>query len=190
MGMPRWSDDPTHMLGVLANYLRLDDPALAPDRLFARRRAEAEAQVERLAAAAAARAGCAAALVRAALRRTRMFAGLRELPKYHIVEALAAVRAEIAAVGAELAGPGASTRRTTSSSWTWPRRAEGLDGDDAAARSWRSAARPTRQELRRRHVPRVLLSDGTEPEALQASAAGAAGTAADCCAAPRRRPAP
>ena len=24
LGVPRWSDDPTHILGVLANYLRLD----------------------------------------------------------------------------------------------------------------------------------------------------------------------
>ena len=89
VGMPRWSDDPTHILGVLANYLRVDDPALAPDRQFGKAAREAEAQVERLVAAArAAAAACADALVRAALRRTRMFAGLRELPKYHLVEAL------------------------------------------------------------------------------------------------------
>src|SRR5262249_4469038 len=31
LGMPRWSDDPTHIIGVLANYLRLDNPDLAPD---------------------------------------------------------------------------------------------------------------------------------------------------------------
>ena len=42
LGMPRWSDDPAHILGVLANYLRLEDPALAPDAVFARGAAEAE----------------------------------------------------------------------------------------------------------------------------------------------------
>ena len=36
LGVPRWSDDPTHILGVLANYLRLTDPDLAPDAMFAR----------------------------------------------------------------------------------------------------------------------------------------------------------
>ena len=35
LGMPRWRDDPTHLLGVLANYLQLDDPDLAPERQFA-----------------------------------------------------------------------------------------------------------------------------------------------------------
>jgi len=34
VGMPRWSDDPTYVLGVLANYLRLEDPDLAPNVKF------------------------------------------------------------------------------------------------------------------------------------------------------------
>jgi rifampicin phosphotransferase len=34
------------------------------------------------------------------------------------------------------------------------------------------------QELKRRHIPRVILSDGTEPEALAAAAAGADGALA------------
>ena len=29
IGVPRWAEDPAHILGVLANYLRLDDPATA-----------------------------------------------------------------------------------------------------------------------------------------------------------------
>jgi hypothetical protein len=107
LGMPRWSDDPTHILGVLANYLRVDDPALAPDRQFDKAARDAEAQVERLVAAAGRRSRLRGAIVRAALRRTRMFAGLRELPKYHLVEALGAVRQQLAAVGAELAAAGA-----------------------------------------------------------------------------------
>ena len=46
LGMPRWSDDPAHILGVLANYLRLDDPGQAPDRQFSKAAREAEAQVD------------------------------------------------------------------------------------------------------------------------------------------------
>lgn len=84
LGMPRWSDDPAHILGVLANYLRLDDPGQAPDRQFSKAAREAEAHVARLAALAGERGRLRGALVRAALRRTRMFAGLRELPKYHL----------------------------------------------------------------------------------------------------------
>src|SRR5262249_52537293 len=45
MGLPRWSEDPTHILGVLVNYLQLDKPELAPDIQFQRGRREAEAMV-------------------------------------------------------------------------------------------------------------------------------------------------
>ena len=48
LGLPRWSEDPAHVLGVIANYLRLDDPALAPDALFAKGAAEAEQTIDAL----------------------------------------------------------------------------------------------------------------------------------------------
>ncbi len=34
--MPRWADDPTHILGVIANYLRLENRESAPPVLFAK----------------------------------------------------------------------------------------------------------------------------------------------------------
>src|SRR3712207_9033398 len=34
LGLPRWSEDPAHVLGVLSNYLRLEDPERAPDVQF------------------------------------------------------------------------------------------------------------------------------------------------------------
>src|SRR6185436_14723372 len=89
LGLPRWSDDPAHILGVLANYLRLDDPDLAPDALFARGAAEAEETVERLARKAGRVRG---RFVRFALGRARLLVGLREMPKYHLVVAFAHVR--------------------------------------------------------------------------------------------------
>src|SRR6185437_8996967 len=42
LGMPRWSDDPTQVLGSLANYLRITDPTDHPDARFARGAAAAE----------------------------------------------------------------------------------------------------------------------------------------------------
>ena len=117
--MPRWSDDPTHILGVLANYLRLEDSdAMAPDVQFSNAAEEAEAQVERLVAEARRRGRLRGCVVRAALRRARLFAGLRELPKYQLVVGLAEVRKQLALVGAALAAAGSRRRRrTTSSSW-------------------------------------------------------------------------
>lgn len=176
LGMPRWADDPSHILGVLANYLRLEDPGQAPDRQFSKAAREAEAQVERLAAAAAERSRLLAALVRAALKRTRMFAGLRELPKYHIVEALAAVRGQLQAIGTELAGAGRIGEADDVFFLDLAEVREGLAGrplQHLVAQRREDYA----QELGRRHIPRVLLSDGTEPEALQTGDAGAkAGT--------------
>ncbi len=32
--MPRWSEEPDHVLGMISNYLRVEDPEQAPDRHF------------------------------------------------------------------------------------------------------------------------------------------------------------
>ena len=40
LGMPRWSDDPSHLLGVISNYLRLDTADLDPVAQFQRRRGQ------------------------------------------------------------------------------------------------------------------------------------------------------
>ncbi len=169
LGMPRWSDDPAHILGVLANYLRLEDPDLAPDRQFSKAAREAEDHVGRLAAKAGERGRLRGMLVRAALKRTRLFAGLRELPKYHIVEALGAVREQLSIVGTELAAAG---RIDAADDIFFLEPAEVREG--LAGRQLHSLVDLRRQaygaELGRRHIPRVLLSDGTEPEALQAPA--------------------
>ena len=172
LGMPRWSDDPAHILGVLANYLRLDDPGQAPDLLFSRAARDAESQMERLVAAAGERGRLRAALVRAALKRTRMFAGLRELPKYHIVEALAAVRRQLQAIGTGLAAAGSITAADDVFFLDLAEVREGLAGKQLhhVVTQRREAYA---QELGRRRIPRVLLSDGTEPEALQAGVPGA-----------------
>ncbi|MEQ4519640.1 PEP/pyruvate-binding domain-containing protein [Pseudarthrobacter sp. B907] len=171
LGVPRWSEEPAHILGVLANYLRLEDPGLAPDRQFSKAAGDAEAQVQRLAAAAGQRGRLRAALVRAALKRTRMFAGLRELPKYHIVEALAAVRAQLQAIGTELAAAGRIADADDIFFLDLVEAREALAG-----RTLHAVVEVRREdyarELGRRHIPRVLLSDGTEPEALRSRTSG------------------
>jgi pyruvate,water dikinase len=48
LGAPRWSEDPTHILGVLTNYLRLSDQRLTPDTQFAQGAAAAEAAIDDL----------------------------------------------------------------------------------------------------------------------------------------------
>ena len=107
VGMPRWSDDPTHIIGVLANYLRLDSSAVPPDVQFSNAAEEAEAQIRRLVAEARGRGRLRGAVVKSALRRARLFAGLRELPKFQLVVALAEVRKQLTLVGEALTAAGA-----------------------------------------------------------------------------------
>jgi pyruvate,water dikinase len=164
LGMPRWSDDPRHVLGVIANYLRLENPEAAPDVLFARRKAEAEAMIETLAARARRRGRLRGRFVRFALGRARALAGIRELPKYNLIVALAALRRQVAIVGRELAARGRIEEADDVFFLDLSEARAGLTGRDLHA-----LVKQRRElydlELRRRHVPRVLLSDGTEPEA-------------------------
>ncbi|GAB2728358.1 PEP/pyruvate-binding domain-containing protein [Arthrobacter bambusae] len=167
LGMPRWSDDPTHIIGVLVNYLRLDDPRLAPDKQFEKAAHDAEEQLAVLVARARSKSPLHARIVKMALERTRMFAGLRELPKYHLVLGFAAVRAQVSEVGETLAEAGVIGDAGDVFFLDFNDARRGLDGTDLhelVARRRESYD----LELRRRHVPRVLLSDGTEPEALPA----------------------
>ena len=176
LGMPRWSDDPTHILGVLANYLRLDDPEAAPDAQFARGRAEAEAMILSLSRKAG---GLRGRAVRWALGRTRRLAGLREKPKYFLVETLAEIRRHLQYVGAELAAADRIDTRDDVFFLTLKECREGLSGRDFRAVVADRHASYDR-ELRRRKVPQVLLSDGTDPEAIAPPPADGAmiGTAA------------
>ena len=164
IGLPRWSEDPRHILGVLANYLRLEDLTLAPDAQFARRRTEADAMIETLAARAGRRSRLRARIVRFALRRAHALLGLRELPKYYLIVAFAAVRRQLAMVGAELAASGRLERRDDVFFVDLLEARAGLGGRDLRPLVARRREAYD-QELRRRHIPRVMLSDGTEPEA-------------------------
>jgi phosphohistidine swiveling domain-containing protein len=181
VGVHRWAEDPTHILGVLANYLRLDDPDRAPDVLFARGAAQAEAMVTTLTGRARRRGRVRGQAVGFALNRARQLAGVRELPKYLIVLVLAQVRRQLAAVGEHLAATGRLAAADDVFFVDLGEAAAGLRGRDL--RAVVTHRRQTyERELRRGHVPRVLLSDGTEPEAatppMTFSDGGLVGTAA------------
>jgi pyruvate,water dikinase len=164
LGMPRWSDDPTHILGVLANYLRMDDPQLAPDAQFARGAAEAEEAIEKLVAQARQRGRLRARMVRFGLRRSRDLIGIRESPKFLLVVALGMARQHIAAAGRSLVDRGLLVQADDVLFLDLGEAREAVAGRD-----FRPLVAQRReayeQEIRRRTLPRILLSDGTEPDA-------------------------
>jgi pyruvate,water dikinase len=173
LGLPRWSEDPTYILGVLANYLRLDDPELAPDVQFREAARAAEEMVADLTRRAFRKGRLRGALVGFLLRRARALAGLREVPKFFAVLVLARARALLLGIGEDLARSGPLESAEDIFFVSLPEAWSALAGRDL--RSVVSERRATyERELDRRHVPRILLSDGTEPAAEEMVAADGA----------------
>jgi rifampicin phosphotransferase len=174
LGLPRWSEDPTYILGVLANFLRLDDPEAAPDVQFARATSEAEQMVGELTRRAAEIGRVRGAIVRFLLGRARELSGLREMPKFCIVLLMARARELLWAVGEELAEAGRLQCAEDIFFLSVPEAWAALAGEDL-----RPVVRDRRavyeQEIGRKHVPRLLLSDGTEPPAPARDSARADG---------------
>lgn len=170
LGMPRWSDDPTHLFGVLTGYLKLDADADTPVQRFADGARAATTMVNTLIGRARRRGPLRAAAVRFCLRRTRALVGMREMPKFLMIIGMGQARAVMLQIGRELAAAGriANPEDVFFLDFRETKRAAG--GDDL-----RSLVRERRarydSELTRRHVPRVLLSDGTELEALGSGSA-------------------
>ncbi|KJL42563.1 PEP/pyruvate-binding domain-containing protein [Microbacterium trichothecenolyticum] len=170
LGMPRWAEDPTHLFGVLTGYLRLDTDAATPAQHFAAGARDAEAMIDTLVHRARERSRLRAAAAGFCLRRARALVGMREMPKFLMIIAMRRARAELVAIGVELAAAGRVAD---------PADVFFLDFDEtnraAAGTDMRATVRERRDrynaELRRRHVPRMLLSDGTEPEAVGAGSA-------------------
>ena len=187
LGMPRWSDDPSHLFGVLAGYLRLTRKRPRPNSISRTARATPRTMMLTLVRRARRRGRLRAAAVRFCLRRARALVGMREMPKFLIVTAM-----------------GGRARRCSRSAASWPIQAGSrqpedvffLDFDEtkraAAGDDLRATVSERRDrydaELRRRHVPRVLLSDGTELEAARFRVGG--GRRRERFAERRRRPGP
>jgi rifampicin phosphotransferase len=174
IGMPRWSDDPSHLLGVISNYLRLDEADLDPVAQFKASQTKAESMITSLTSRVAERSRLRARLAGWTLRRVRQLAGLREAPKFLLIVALGVMRQHLKAVGSELAGTKMIDQTDDVFYLDLGDARRGLAGEDL--RTLVAERREAyQQELKRRHIPRLLLSDGTEPEAVAVEAARADG---------------
>jgi pyruvate,water dikinase len=174
LGMPRWSDDPSHLLGVISNYLRLDTDDLDPVAQFHAGQAKAEAMITSLTGRMAERSRLRARLVGWTLRRVRQLVGLRETPKFLLIVALATMREHLKVLGRELAATKVIDQVDDVFFLDLGEVRRGLSGEDMQhlVAEHREAYE---QELKRRHIPRLLLSDGTEPEAVATEDARADG---------------
>ena len=164
IGAPRWSEDPTPVFAALANYLRITDPEQAPDRRFERAAARAERAVDELAQRARRKSRLRGHLTAFFLRRARQLAGLRELAKFAWLHPLAEMRRQVLRIGEELASRGLLDEPDDVMFLDLAEMAEAVGGT-AHRDLVRERKSAHERERGRRHVPSLLLSDGTDVEA-------------------------
>ncbi|MEO3785066.1 PEP/pyruvate-binding domain-containing protein [Actinocorallia sp. B10E7] len=175
VGLPRWDEDPEPVFTAIANYLRVTDPEQDPDRRFAAAARAAEEKIDELVRRARPRRPVRARLAGFLLGRARAVSGLRELPKFVWTYALRETRRQLLLAGSELAGLGLLER---------PDDIMFLDFREARAAAAGTGMKELvasrravyERESRRRRVPDVLLSDGTDVGTLIRSASPGDGT--------------
>lgn len=174
LGMPRWSAKPDHILGMISNYLRVEDPEQAPDRQFARAAEHADDRIRSLVERARARSPWRALALELSLRRVRQLAGLRELPKFYIVLILGEMHRQLLRIGADMATAGTVAAADDVFFLDFDEIRVGLRGADLHG-IVTARRRLYDTELRRRRIPRLLLSDGTDVEAALMAKSPASG---------------
>jgi phosphohistidine swiveling domain-containing protein len=163
LGRTRWAEDPTHVFEMLINFLQIEDEARAPDAVFTRSASSAEEAVGRIAAIVGkTRAGwIKARLVRFFAGRARQLMGARESPKFFAVRMMHIIHRGLLQLGREFALEGELTREDDFFFLTIGEIRAFAAGEQ---RDWRGLIAGRRsayeRELRRRQVPRLLLSDG------------------------------
>jgi rifampicin phosphotransferase len=161
-GQTRWREDPTPVMHTLQSYLHID-PDAAPDVLFAKGDKAAHAAIEKLAAKARRQHGgwLKEKVVRAAARRIRLLMGARESPKFFAIRAMGVARQALLEVGKEFVAAG-TIDRPDDLVFLKLSELEALSRNEP--RDWKALVAERRtayeRELRRRQVPRVLVSDG------------------------------
>jgi len=164
LGVPRWSEDPTYVLDLLTGYLEMEESVHAPDRQLQVAEREANAMIATLAQRARHKHWLRGWLVRLCLRRAHALAGFREMTRFVVGLSLSQARELLWPVGEELAWAGRLKEAADLFFLTLSEAHAALAGADLRERVSERRATFAR-ELTRRHVPLVLLSDGTEPTA-------------------------
>jgi len=164
LGRERWLENPTPVFEALIGYLKNDDPALAPDILFVRGAAAAQAAIDQMAIELRSKSGgwFKAQLLKFFARRVRRLMGIRESPKFFAVRMFNLVRQELLKCGADLTASGELDQPDDLMYLTYREMGKFANQDDSLA--WRDLIATRRRNLNlekhRRQIPRLLLSDG------------------------------
>jgi rifampicin phosphotransferase len=162
-GRARWRDDPRPIVQTIQNYLQLEDPELAPDAMFVRGAAEAERRAsELIAQVRGTRLGAIRArLLGGAIRRMRLLVGVRESPKFYIIQLFGIYHAALLDSGRELAARGALAQAEDIFFVPLAQLRRFANGEALDLKPIVAAQRAEYdQDCARRRMPRLLLSTG------------------------------
>jgi pyruvate,water dikinase len=163
IGRPRWREDPTHIMQVLGNYLKMDDDSISPDVVFQRGAQAADVAITELEAKVRQTfaGGLKARFVRAAANRVRALAGLRETPKFYIIQMMGIIRQSLLEGGRELVEAGLMMQEDDLF-YLYINELEAISRGEK--RDWIGLIATRRasynREMLRKQIPRLLLSDG------------------------------
>lgn len=164
LGVPRWSENPGYVLGLLPGYLEMEESARTPDLQLQHAGREAATMIATLAQRVGQRHRLRGRLVRWCLHRAHVLAGFREMTRFAVGLQLAQARELLWPVGEELVRVGRLQEAADIFFLTLAEVHQALAGAEIGERVSERRASFAR-ELNRRRVPLVLLSDGTEPTA-------------------------
>ncbi|MBI4631962.1 MAG: phosphoenolpyruvate synthase [Chloroflexi bacterium] len=176
-GQPRWREDPAPVMHTLQSYLNISTD-FAPDVLFAKGEQAALNAVEKLAADARRSHGgwLKEKMVRAAARRIRLLMGARESPKFFAIRAMGVARKALLEVGQEFVAAETIARAddlvflnlaeldevAREKDFTAKTQRAQRSFDQESGKNWKTIITERRavyeREVRRRQVPRVLVS--------------------------------
>ena len=161
-GQPRWREDSTPIMHTLQSYLNIDE-ASAPDTLFVKGEQAASNAIEKLATKARKQPSgwLKEKMARGAARRVRLLMGARESPKFFAIRTMGIGRKALLEAGEEFAQAG-TIERAQDLVFLKLDELESLARNES--RDWKAIIVERRstyeRELRRRQVPRILVSDG------------------------------
>lgn len=163
IGRPRWRENPTPVIQTVQSYLQITNEQAAPDVVFQRGAAEAEAAIHALqdAARKTFAGGIKARIIAVTSRRVRSLGGLRESPKFFIIQMMGIMREKLLASGAQLVQQG-NLSQPDDLFFLSLDELEAFAAEEAG--DWKAIIAEHRasyqRELRRRQVPRLILSNG------------------------------
>ncbi len=185
LGRPRWRDEPFHILQTIQSYLEITDPALAPDFVFKKGAEVAELAAKKLERKVRKLKGgkLKARLIHWAVSRYRPLAGLREAPKFFAIQMMGIIHKGFLESGKALLAKNL-LKRDDDLFFLKIEELEAIASLEEISEEVREKIVQRREartrELRRKMLPRVLLSDGRAFfEGVQTTADGDSGIIGD-----------